>query len=185
MLYNKCTFFGVKVLLALSIISLEQWMFITSLPLPLFHHLVYNSPWHGMAHIIDLFVFLFKATHLLYTLHTSSCPKPEQELLNNITHSMLAGKSDEAFSLWWHFYTPARLRKLFHLRKVTAINNILGQRESSRRLCSNDGPRNSETLTKLKYTLNFARPLRSLARKVRNRKWVQLSCVDKSEHDAM
>ena len=146
-------------------------MFITSLPLPLFHHLVYNSPWHGMAHIIDLFVFIFKATHLLYTLHTSSCPKPEQELLNNITHSMLAGKSDEAFSLWWHFYTPARLRKLFHLRKVTAINNILGQRESSRRLCSNDGPRNSETLTKLKYTLNFARPLRSLARKVRNRKW--------------
>ena len=60
--------FGVKVLLALFLISLEQWMFITSLPLPLFHHLVYNSPWHGMAHIIDLFVFIFKATHLLYII---------------------------------------------------------------------------------------------------------------------
>ena len=59
--------FGAKVLLALFLISLEQWMFITSLPLPLFHHLVYNSLWHGMAHIIDLFVFIFKATHLLYT----------------------------------------------------------------------------------------------------------------------
>ena len=137
---------------------------------------------HGMAWPISLICLYFFSKqhisyiHIIYTSLiyniTSSCPKPEQELLNNITHSMLAGKSDEAFSLWWHFYTPARLRKLFHLRKVTAINNILGQRESSRRLCSNDGPRNSETLTKLKYTLNFARPLRSLARKVRNRKWV-------------
>ena len=43
-------------------------MFITSLPLPLFHHLVYNSLWHGMAHIIDLFVVLFKATHFLFAL---------------------------------------------------------------------------------------------------------------------
>ena len=127
--------------------------------------------WHGPYH---WFVCIhFQSNTFLIYIHTSSCPKPEQELLNNITHSMLAGKSDEAFSLWWHFYTPARLRKLFHLRKVTAINNILGQRESSRRLCSNDGPRNSETLTKLKYTLNFARPLRSLARKVRNWKWVR------------